>query len=206
MNKDIILIGYSGHSYVVYDIFTRMGRKVTAYCDQIKNDKNPLKLEYLGDESPDNLIKRISGMDYFISIGDNKIRRIIFENLYGKLFKPVNGIDPSAIISKNSIIGCGVMIGAGVLINSMAEIEDAVICNTGVIIEHECKIGKFSHLAPGCILAGNVEVGENSFIGAGAVVRQNIKIGKNVIIGAGTIVVKDVPDGSKVVGNPQKFI
>jgi sugar O-acyltransferase (sialic acid O-acetyltransferase NeuD family) len=206
MNKDIVLIGYSGHSYVVYDIFTRMGRKVSAYCDKALAEKNPFELKYIGDESKENLIGRIAGMDYFISIGDNRNRRKIFEDFSGMLAPPVNAFDPSAIISNKCFMGVGIMVGAGTIINSIAVIEDGVICNTGVIIEHECKIGRFCHLAPGCILAGNVEVGENSFIGAGAVIKQNIKIGRNVIIGAGTVVIKNVPDGSKVVGNPQRFI
>jgi sugar O-acyltransferase (sialic acid O-acetyltransferase NeuD family) len=206
MDKDIVLIGYSGHSYVVYDILTRMGRKISAYFDKRRADKNPFELEYLGGESEDNVIKKISGMDFFISIGDNNIRKIISENLSAKSFNPVNALDPSAIISNRSFIGVGVMVGAGAIINSMAVIGDGVICNTGVIVEHECKIGKFSHLAPGCILAGNVEVGENSFIGAGTVVKQNIKIGKSVIIGAGTVVIKDIPDNAKVVGNPERYL
>jgi sugar O-acyltransferase (sialic acid O-acetyltransferase NeuD family) len=206
MDKDIVLIGYSGHSYVAYDIFTRMGRKVAAYCDKKQSENNPFDLKYLGDESLVSLPDKLSGMDYFIPIGDNKTRKNISEHLSKKLAPPVNAIDPSAIISGKAFLGVGIMIGAGAIINSMAEIGDGMICNTGVIVEHECKIGKFAHLAPGCILAGNVEVGENTFIGAGTVIKQNIKIGKDVIIGAGAVIIKDVPDGSKVVGNPQRFI
>jgi sugar O-acyltransferase (sialic acid O-acetyltransferase NeuD family) len=206
LDKHVVLIGYSGHAYVVYDILSRMGKIVSAYCDKRQAEKNPFGLEYFGDESLDNVMKKASGLDFFISIGDNNIRKIIFENLSSKLLTSLNALDPSAIISNKCFMGAGVMIGAGAIINSMAEIGDGVICNTGVIVEHECKIGRFSHLAPGCILAGNVEVGENSFVGAGVVVKQNIKIGKNVIIGAGTIVIKDVPDGSKIAGNPQRFI
>jgi sugar O-acyltransferase (sialic acid O-acetyltransferase NeuD family) len=206
MSRKVALIGYSGHSYVVYEILTRMDKIVSAYFDRKVAVKNPFALEYMGEENPDNIIGKLTELDYFISIGDNKVRRSIFENLSGKLPLPVNAIDPSAIISSNIYMGSGVMVGAGAILNSMAEIGDGVICNTGVIIEHECKIGRFAHLAPGCILAGNVEVGENTLIGAGAVIKQNIKIGRNVIIGAATVVINDVPDGTKVVGNPQRYI
>jgi sugar O-acyltransferase (sialic acid O-acetyltransferase NeuD family) len=206
MSRKVALIGYSGHSYVVYDILTRMGKIVSGYFDKKKAAENPFALEYMGEENPDNIIAKLTEFDYFISIGDNKIRRSIFESLSGKLPLPVNCIDSSAVISKYSVIGSGVMVGSGAVLNSMSEIGDGVICNTGVIIEHECKIGRFSHLAPGCILAGNVEAGENSFIGAGSVIKQNVRIGRDVIIGAGTVVIKDVPDGAKVVGNPQRNI
>jgi sugar O-acyltransferase (sialic acid O-acetyltransferase NeuD family) len=206
MNRKIVLIGYSGHAYVVYDILTRMGKIVSGYFDKKVAAENPFNLEYMGEENAENIIRKTVGYDYFISIGDNKIRRSIFESLSGKLQLPVNAIDPSAVISSKIIMGSGVMVGAGAILNSMAEIGDGVICNSGMIIEHECKIGKFTHLAPGCIVAGNVEVGENTFIGAGVVIKQNIKIGRDVIIGAGTVVIKDVPDGTKVVGNPQRYI
>jgi sugar O-acyltransferase (sialic acid O-acetyltransferase NeuD family) len=206
MSRKVALIGYSGHSYVVYDILERMGKIVSGYFDRKAAMKNPFSLEYMGEENPDNIIAKLKELDYFISIGDNKIRGSIFENLSGKLPLPVNAIDPSAIISNKIIMGSGVMVGAGAILNSMAEIGDGVICNTGAIIEHECKIGRFAHLAPGCILAGNVEVGANTLIGAGVVVKQNIKIGRDVIVGAGTVVIKDIPDGAKVVGNPQRHI
>jgi sugar O-acyltransferase (sialic acid O-acetyltransferase NeuD family) len=205
MGRDIILIGYSGHAYVVYEIFMRMGRKVSAYCDKKEVPLNPFKLEYLGPESPENLSVKLKEQDYFISIGDNRIRREIFEKLSGQKL-PANAIDPSAIVSESCRIGSGVMIGAGAILNSMTEAGDGAIFNTGSIVEHECKIGKFCHLAPGSVLAGNVEVGENSFIGAGAVVKQGVKLGSNVIVGAGAVVIRDVPDNCKVVGNPARFL
>jgi acetyltransferase-like isoleucine patch superfamily enzyme len=86
----------------------------------------------------------------------------------------------------------------------LAKIGNGVICNTSSVVEHECFLGNFSHLAPGAILCGNVQVGENSFIGAGSVVRPGIRIGRNVIIGAGSVVVKDIPDFGKVAGNPAR--
>jgi sugar O-acyltransferase (sialic acid O-acetyltransferase NeuD family) len=98
------------------------------------------------------------------------------------------------------------MISPNVTINALAKIGIGAICNTYSIIEHECIIGDFAHIAPGAVLCGNVKVGENSFVGAKSVIRENITIGKNVIIGAGSVVVKDIPDNVKVVGNPARII
>jgi acetyltransferase-like isoleucine patch superfamily enzyme len=81
-----------------------------------------------------------------------------------------------------------------------------VICNTGCIIEHECIIGDFVHIAPGAVLCGNVSIGNGTFVGANSVIRQGISIGKNVTIGAGTVVTKDVPDQCRVAGNPQRLL
>ena len=88
------------------------------------------------------------------------------------------------------------------VINACATIGDAVICNTACIIEHECRIANFVHIAPGAVLAGNVKIGEGTFVGANAVIKQGITIGKNVTIGAGAVVTKNIGDGLTYYGNP----
>lgn len=202
--KNITIIGYSGHSLVVCDIFQSMKRKVDFYTELEEKKVNPNKLKYLGKESDLNIVSKLKTQDYFVSIGDNNLRKKVTQSLLKKLQKPINAIHPSAIISPAVKIGAGVMISAGVIINVETQIGDGVICNTGCIIEHECEIGNFVHIAPGAVLCGNVSVGESSFIGAGSVIKQGIKIGKNVIVGAGTVVVKNIANNKKVIGNPQR--
>lgn len=205
VENKFILIGYSGHAYVVHSILETMHKKVFAYCDTVKKENNPFELIYLGTEKSEEGIESLSKSDFFISIGDNKLRREIYENLAEKNLLPSNAIHAASIICKSTII-CpnGVMIGAGVIINPLTKIEKGVICNTGCIIEHECIIEGFAHIGPGATLCGNVTIGENSFVGARAVVKQGVKIGKNVIIGAGSVVVKDVANNMTVKGCPAK--
>jgi sugar O-acyltransferase (sialic acid O-acetyltransferase NeuD family) len=201
----IILIGYSGHAFVVQSIFKALGKDVYAYCDATEKERNPYNLVYLGPEDNENAINALSKNDFFISIGDNHIRRKVYERLAIRNLFPINAIHPSSIIcSSAQIADKGVMISAGVIVNSFCKIDDAVILNTGCIIEHECTVGAFSHICPGTILCGNVSVGFNTFVGAGSVVKQGVSIGNNVIIGAGSVVVKNVPDHSKIYGNPAK--
>ena len=199
----MILIGYSGHAFVVAGILQAAGKKVEGYCDAEQKQFNPFQLQYFGSESSDGGIEKVRTTDFFISIGNNAIREKIFLRFAEMQRYPVNAIHPSAIIGQPVTIGSyGVMISAGVCINPLASIGDGAICNTGCIIEHECKIGAFAHIAPGAVLCGNVTVGNGSFVGAGAVVRQGVKIGENVMIGAGAVVVKDVEDNQTMVGNP----
>ncbi len=201
----MILIGYSGHAFVVYSILNSMGRVVTGYCDNKEKEFNPFNLSYLGSEKSETALNFLNKNDFFISVGDNNIRKNIFDYLASKQRLPINAIHPSAIISKDSnLLSNGVMVSAGVIINPLSKIANGVICNTGSIIEHECEIGQFSHIGPGAILCGNTHIGEKTFVGAGAVVRQGITIGNNVIIGAGSVVVKNIADNSTVMGCPAK--
>lgn len=201
----MILIGYSGHAFVAYGVLRQAGRTVTGYCDFQAKEYNPFQLEYLGNESTASATERIRNTDFFIGIGDNRIRRKVYEQFAAIQRYPVNAIHPSALIDPSvQMASHAVLITAGVCINPLASIGTGVICNTGCIIEHECVVGDFAHIGPGAVLCGNVTVGEGSFIGAGAVIRQNIRIGKHAMIGMGAVVVKDVADGETVVGNPSR--
>ena len=201
----MIVIGYSGHAFVVCGIIIATGKKLTGYCDTEEKQYNPFSLPYFGKEGSDAAIAAFKENDFFIAIGDNSIREKIQHTLAGKNFYPTNVIHPSAVIDATAtIVTQGVMIAAGVIINPLAKIGTGTICNTGCIIEHECVIGNFTHIAPGAVLCGTVKVGNNSFVGANAVVRQGVTIGNNVMIGAGAVVLKNVPDNVTVIGVPAK--
>lgn len=208
-SNSVILIGYSGHAYVIASIFESMGKIVTAYCDQQEKTVNPFNLTYLGSENEISTHNSLLTNEYFICIGDNKIRKKVYDFLvvHSNLTDPTNAIHSSSIIHKTvNICGKGIMISAGVVINPLVTINKGVICNTSCVIEHECEIGAFSHIGPGAVLCGNVKVGENSFVGANAVIKEGVQIGSNVIVGAGSVIIKNIPNNTKVVGNPQKFL
>lgn len=201
----MILIGYSGHALVAAGILKLMGKTVTDYCDVEEKRNNPLNINYLGKESEPGIQSLIPSGQFFISVGDNKIRKKIAESFLKIGKHPITIIHPSAIIDSTAHISDkGTMISAAACINSYARIDDGVIINTMALIEHECKVESYAHIGPGAILCGNVSVGTGSFVGAGAVLRQNIKVGNNVMIGAGAVVVKDIADHECVVGNPAK--
>lgn len=200
--KTIALVGYSGHSLVVYDCFFSQGQIVTSYTELNEVTQNPFSLKYLGNENDNNTLNELKGYDYFVCIGDNSLRRKISEKLIAAIGNPVIALHKTAILSRSIQSGEGVMIGPRVIVNSMVKIGNGVILNSGCIIEHECIVGDYSHIGPGAVLCGNVEIGENTLIGANATIIPGIKIGSNVKIGAGSCVVKNVPDNTTYAGNP----
>ncbi len=204
-NKGIVLIGYSGHAFVVVDAILKSNFKIAGYCETSEKSYNPFQLKYLGNESEDECKNSLIDAPLVIAIGDNKVREKVTQSLSNcKGFTTV--IHPNAIIANNVTIGPGSMIMASCTINTLSNVGRGVICNTGSIIEHEATIGDFAHIAPGAVLAGNVTVGKRTFVGANAVIKQGVKIGDDVMIGAGAVVILDVPNGMVVVGNPAKQI
>jgi len=201
----MIVIGYSGHAYVACSILKAAGINPTGYCDNEEKTQNPFGLIYFGTEISPQGIAALNSHPFFIAVGNNHIRKNIYELVEARNLLPVSAIHPSAIICPTaSIAANGVMISAGTIINPLSTIGKGSICNTGCIIEHESYVGDFAHIGPGAILCGNVKIGNQTFVGAGAVIRQGITIGENVMIGAGAVVIKDVPDNTRVMGNPAR--
>ncbi|RWX02377.1 acetyltransferase [Flavobacterium cerinum] len=201
-----ILIGYSGHAYVVAEAALEIGVDIIGYSDKNPVPNNPFNLEYLGFENNPDFIGWQLAASFILGIGDNSIRQKIAELVITNGKELLTVISKSASVSKTAKIGYGTFINRNAAVNALSIIGNNVILNTGCIVEHECVLGDAVHIAPGAVLAGNVTVGERSFIGANSVIKQGVAIGKDVIIGAGTVIIHDIPDGKKVVGNPGKYI
>ena len=206
LNREVVLVGYSGHGYVVADVALESNMNLRFYTDKKPNAKNPFDLSYLGFEGNLNYKFWDKECSYIFGIGDNLIRRKTADIIISQGKESINLIHSSALISTNVQFGIGNFISRNVSVNALVRIGDICILNTGCIIEHECVIGNGVHVAPGAVLAGNVEIGDNTFVGANTVIRQGVKIGKNVIIGAGSVILKDIVDNKKIVGNPGKEI
>jgi sugar O-acyltransferase (sialic acid O-acetyltransferase NeuD family) len=202
LSKEVVLVGYSGHGYVVADAAIASNMNLRNYTDKNQNTQNHFDLAYLGFES--DLYYKFWDIDYdyILGIGDNLIRRKVADFLISKGVNLLSVIHPSASISNKVQYGIGNLISRNVSVNTLVQIGDICILNTGCIIEHECIIGNGVHIGPGAVLAGNVEIGEHTFVGANSVIKQGVKIGANVIIGAGSVILNDIADNCKMVGNP----
>ena len=204
LDKEVVIIGYSGHGFVVADAAIESSMKLKFYAEQNEMKINPFNLEFIGNEHENNFLGWKKDVDFILGIGDNFIRKKVAFKVLEKGKTILNVTHPTASISKNVIIGIGNFISKNVCINPLTTIGNLCILNTGCLIEHECKIGDAVHIAPGAVLAGNVTVGNNTFIGANSVIKQGINIGDNVIIGAGSVVLFDIEDNTTYVGNPAK--
>jgi UDP-N-acetylbacillosamine N-acetyltransferase len=200
-NKEVFIFGYSGHAYVIIESLLDAGYKIIGYFDSREAIKNPYHLEYFGYEKEVNLNKIVGKNLVFPCVGDNLVRKRLIE-LFEKL--DLNQFvvkDPTAKVSSSVSVKMSTYIGKSVIVNAQSIIGKGVILNTSCIVEHECLISDFTHLAPGVVLCGNVTVFENNFVGANTVVRNNLIINADNVIGAGSVVVKDIQEVGIWVGN-----
>jgi acetyltransferase-like isoleucine patch superfamily enzyme len=70
------------------------------------------------------------------------------------------------------------------------------VINTGALVEHDCKIGAYNHIAPKATLCGQVETNENVYVGAGSTVIQGVSIGSGAIVGAGASLTQSLEENT----------
>ena len=73
LDKKNIIIGYSGHAYVVAESFISKGNTVSYYTDLNEASNNPFNLIYLGFESNSNFICKYARD----TIGNQKVIRSV---------------------------------------------------------------------------------------------------------------------------------
>lgn len=201
-NKRLIIIGAGGHGKVCAEIAKLSGYEEIFFLDD--STGRPSDFNIAGTTA--DYEEYLNGSDFFVAMGDNRLRRMFQERIVNCGGRMTTLIHPSAIVSVSAVIGSGSVVMAGAVINPGAVIGDGVIINTCSSVDHDCKIGDFVHIAVGAHLAGLVVVGENTFIGAGCTCVNNISIPEGTIVGAGAVVNKSLPCSGTYVGIPARRI
>lgn len=202
--KKIAIFGAGGHGKVLLDILLESGAAVAGFLDDDPKKAGAVVcgLKVLGGFA--FLEGKTSSLSLALGIGDNKIRRKIYEKATAAGVEVVSAVHPRAFVSRLATVGRGAAIMAGAVVNACAMIGEGAVVNTGATVDHDCRLERFCQLWPGAHLAGTVRVGEASYIGTGASVIPNITIGKDVVVGAGAAVVSDIADCTVVVGVPAR--
>jgi sugar O-acyltransferase (sialic acid O-acetyltransferase NeuD family) len=208
--KQVIILGTSGHSKVVTDIFRASSEyEILGYLSSDISIKEFEFLPILGTE--EDYFSNHSIRDdvyFFIAIGDNYIRSKVASKL--KVLYPsiqfATAIHPSAVISPSAVIGDGTAVMAQVAVNAHSRIGTHCILNTSCSIDHDTILSDFASAAPGVHTGGNVSIGTCSAVSIGSIVLHQVKIDDHTVVGAGTVVTKNIPAYSIAYGSPCKVI
>lgn len=203
--KKLVLIGGGGHCKSVLDSALAMNKytEIVITDPGIMPGTEVLGCTVVGNDDVLSELRSRGFDEAFITVGSIescslRIRLSKIAEQLGFGFPVIS--DPSAVISKNAVIGNGTFVGKNAVINTDVSIGRHAIINTGAIIEHECSVGEYCHISVGSLVCGGTVIGDRSFIGAGATVIQGLKIGDDSIIGAGSTVLSDVQSGRKIHG------
>ena len=187
--EDIVLLGIGGHAHSIVDsIEQKKQYNIVGFLD-ITERQSEIYRNYKVIGTDDRLQELYDRgvRNAFISvgyIGNGTIRCNLYEKIKEIGYQVPNIIDNTSIIASDVQLGEGIFVGKKVVINANSSIQDMCIINTGAIIEHDCRIKKYTHIAVGTVLCGKVSIGEECLIGANSTIIQGLTIGKHTIIGA----------------------
>lgn len=141
-----------------------------------------------------------------VAIGDNTIRQARMGDLKRLGYRGATVIHPAAIVSNHAVVNEGAVIMAGAVVNARAVVGEGCIVNSGAIVEHDVKLGGFTHLSPGAVAAGGARIGHRCWIGASAVVKEGVTIGDDIVLGALGFAHADLQKAGTYVGAPARPI
>ncbi|GDY24148.1 sialic acid synthase [Agarivorans sp. Toyoura001] len=198
----IVLIGGGGHASVLAEILLTQGRDILAV---ISPDDVSQRSVFKGitilekDEDILNFDKEkvllVNGIGMMPQSGFKQKINECFLSL-GYQFETI--IADSALVSRFSKIETGAQILPMAIIQTGAAVGRHSIVNTGAVVEHDCKIGAYNHIAPKATLCGQVETKNNVYVGAGSTVIQGLSIGCGAIVGAGANLTQSLKENSVV--------
>ncbi len=201
MSKKIAIIGAGGHGKVVGEIALLNQFKTIDFFDDIVVS-NSSEFPFLVLGNLNYLRNNFKNYDnYFVAIGDNKIRYDKISWLRKHKLSITNLIHPKSTISKFISLGIGTCIMANAVINAGTSIGDGVIINTSSSVDHDCIIEDYVHVSPNCALSGNIKVGKFTHLGTGTSIRPGVTIGKNVNTGVGSKIYKNILDEETIKNN-----
>lgn len=204
----VLIIGAGGHGQVVADILLAMRAAGEDIAPVGFLDANPnlsgrtfLGLPVLGNDkdlgaTPHDAV--------ILAVGDNALRRRLFERLLHAGEDFASAVHPTAVLAPGVVLEPGCMVCARAVINTGAVIRADTILNTGCIVEHHNTVGPHAHVAPGATLGGECAVDEGALVGIGSTVLPRTRVGAWAVVGAGAAVIGDVPAQAIVVGVPAR--
>jgi UDP-perosamine 4-acetyltransferase len=192
MKLPVIVLGAGGHGRVLLEALRLSREKVIGVTDAQPShvDKKKLRVPVLGN---DKAVLSYSPKKVFLanglgSTGVTPKRAELFRKFKAKGYRFINVIHPSAVISKDVVLGEGTQVMAGAVIQTGAMVGENTIINTRASIDHDCEIGSHVHIAPGVVLSGGVKVGDGSHLGTGAVIVQNVVLPESSFVKAASLV------------------
>lgn len=199
----IIVYGGGGHGKAVIDLLRTVGGYHLAGIidDGIAPGTMIMGLPVLGgDAQLDDLFSAgvCLAANAVGGIGNVAVRIKIFERLQSAGFQFPTLVHPRAVIEPGAILDNGVQVLALSYVGSEARVGFGTVINAGVVVSHDCRLGKVVNLSPGAMLAGEVVVDDYAQIGMAATINVGVRVGSMARVGNGATVKADVPAGGRV--------
>lgn len=199
----LVILGAGGHGRVVADAALAQGS--WSQVQAIDRDPARCQGELLpGVPAVDLAQAGASGAALHVAIGNAQAREKEVAAWGARPLATV--IHPRACVSPHAVLGPGCFVAAQAVVAPAAQLGVSVIVNHGAVVDHDVRVGDFSHLAPLCSLGGGVRVGRRVLVGTGARVLPGVAIADDVVVGAGAVVCDAISEPGVYVGVPARRV
>lgn len=210
-DKQIYALGVGHNTPVFIDLAEACGYRVVGLYHYNSDRTGDVDhgFDILG--SFDDLFSKgdLSGMNFLLTMGDNKIRTQLSDKIISFGGNVPTLIHPMAVISRFSEIS-----PVGVYISPFTYVQaDSIIGRNTVLLSH-VNISHTTTIGNSCFIAGGVTIGAYTtvddfvFVGQGAlsISGKVSHIGRDAYIGARCLVTHDVPEGVVFSGTPGRVL
>lgn len=200
MNRPYALLGGGGHAGVLLDILLDSGGEVAGVISPDPISSRKVFGGIARFASDDEFKAAFDSAEVLVVNGigptpKGTLRQRI-QSIYEELgFEFAEVISPAAVISKFAHVDSSVQIMAGAALQSGVVLGKASVINTRAVLDHDCQLGRYVHVASSATLCGGVVVADNAYIGANATIFPGVHIGRDAIVGAGAVVKTNVESG-----------
>lgn len=201
-NTSLVIVGAGGHGCVVVDAALCTGAWTRVSVTE--NVRTPVPGDYLPG------VQRVayaelagSAARVHIAIGDARARERESNAWKARLATIVH---PHATVSRFADIAEGAFVAAQAVVGPRAQLGICVIVNHGAVVDHDCAVGDYSHIAPGATLGGAARVGARVLLGAGARLLAKVSVCDDVVVGAGAVVIESIATPGVYAGVPARRV
>ncbi len=209
MTRQAVVIGTGGHCRVILSLLAACGKhEVLGIIDREMTyvDRTIMGVQVIGAINTLQKLIGIRDLDVFLAIGDNRLRRKLWNKVCELGLTLPNLISPHAIVDANAALGSANVICARAFIGPETMVGENNLINTAAVLEHNVRIGNHCHIGPSSTVAGQSIIGDSCFLGAGATIINKVELASNIMIGAGSAVIHNIPIQGVYVGVPSRKI
>lgn len=202
--RKLLIIGAGGHGAVVANVADEMGAyEEIAFLDD-GEIQQCLTFSVIGKTQ--DIRQYVGEYEFFVAIGNGVTRKRVMESIQASGGKIATLVHPKAVIAKGVTLGEGTVVMAGAVIEPRAVVGKGCIINTLASLNHDSKMGDYTHISAGVVIGAIVTLGEHVFAGIGSIVISNVFVCPKTFLGAGCVVVKDINEEGTYVGVPARRI
>lgn len=209
-NKEIYVLGIGHNSIVYIDLLEQLDYTIKGlyHYNSERTGERYYGYQILGSFDDLYSIGDLTGMNFALSMGDNRIRKAVFENIISMGGSVPTLIHPKADVSRYAQLGSGVVVHSNTVVHPEVIIGDNSVISSNCTIIHQSVLGAHCYVAGNALIGAYTRIGNLVFIGLSAVlISDKVKfIGDNTVIGAGAVVSSSVESNVVVAGVPARVI